>query len=109
MSEPSPLYRQLLHLTEQACSRLSEANREALAPLLVERQAVIESIQALTPPPDPHAIRQVLDLDRKLLDFLETEKARIAEALAEISKCRQLLESYHGAPPRSAVYVERLG
>jgi len=70
---------------------------------------VIESIQALTPPPDPHAIRQVLALDRKLLDFLEAEKARIAEALAQISKCRQLLESYHGAPPRSAVYVERLG
>lgn len=109
MSDASRLYPELLRLTEQACARLSDVNRDALAPLLVERQAVVDAIQALTPPPDPSAIGKILDLDRKLLDFLETEKARIAEALAQIAQCRKLLESYHGAPPRSAVYVETLG
>ena len=109
MPDASRLYPELLRLTEQACARLSEANRDALAPLLVERQAVVDAIQSQTPPPDPHAIGKILDLDRKLLDFLEAEKARVAEALAQIAQCRKLLASYHGAPPRSAVYVETVG
>jgi len=107
--EPHLLYPELLRLTERACARLSAVNRDALAPLLEERQAVVDAIQTLMPPADPSAIRKILDLDRKLLEFLEAEKARIAESLEEIARCRQLLESYHGAPPRSAVYVETLG
>lgn len=109
MSDQRPLYPELLRLTEQACARLSEGNREGLAPLLAERETLVDAIRDLALRPDPHAIHRILDLDRKLLDFLEAEKARIADALAQIAKCRQLLESYHGAPPRSAVYVETLG
>ena len=109
MAEPKSLYPELLHLTEQACARLREGSHGALVALLAERETVVQAIRDSTPPPDPDAIGRILDVDRRLLDVLEVEKGRIAEALAQIAQCRRLLESYHGAAPQGPVYVETVG
>lgn len=109
MTDARRPYAELAALTEAALAGLRDGEASHLAAFAERRAALIERLRDGGAPADVAALTRLLDLDRELLALVEREKARIGDELSRLSKCRQLLGSYRGAAPRSAVYIERLG
>jgi hypothetical protein len=115
---PSParaitLYQELVRLGEATAARLRDGDDDGLESAMAQREALLAAISATPVPPTEApeisaAIRRVLALDQEMLAFLEARKAQVRHELAKISESRAALESYRGAPPRGAAYVERL-
>lgn len=99
----------LARLTEAAYARAVDGDVGAATALITEREAVLAGLRRDRPPVDGETARRVLDLDRALLARVEAERARVGLELRQLAECRRLLESYRGAPPRSAAYFDGTG
>lgn len=106
--EASP-WAELARLTEAALERAAEGDAGAIEALVTEREAIVAAIRRDHPPVDSETARRGLDLDRALLAQVEAERARVGHELRQLAECRRLLESYRGAPPRSAAYFDGTG
>ena len=108
------LYRELVATSEAMVSRLRDGDETGLASAMDERDALLAAI-GITPvqpsetPDIAAAIGRVLAYDESLRKLLEAQKAQVGDELAKVAESRAALQSYRGAPPRSAAYVERLG
>ncbi len=100
---------ELARLTEDAAARVADGDAEALEALLAKREVVLAAIRRDHPPVDGETARRALDLDRALLAQVEAEQARVGLDLRQLAEWRRGLESYRGAPPRSAAYFDGTG
>jgi MoxR-like ATPase len=107
------LYHELARLSEETRARLRDGDDDFLEAALERRDALLAAI-AETPvrpgeaPEVSAAIRQALALDRELLALLESRREEVRRDIARITEGRAALQSYRGAAPSGAIYIERL-
>lgn len=99
----------LARLTADASARAAAGDDDAVEALVAQRERLLAVIGRDRPPVDDETARGVLGLDRALLARVEAHRARVGLELRQLAECRRLLESYRGAPPRSAAYFDGKG
>ena len=107
-------YRELARLSAETRARLRDGDDEILDAAIERRAALLAEIADTRVRPDEApeiraAIGDVLTLDRELLALLESRREQVRRELAQIAEGRAALQSYRGAAPSGAIYVERLG
>lgn len=103
------LYEELERVTAEACVAATKGDGHQLATLVDQREALVELIQRVEVPVDAAAVRRILDLDRELLAGIAERRARLRQDLEELARAKRSLTSYAAVPPRSAVYLQRMG
>lgn len=106
-------YRELARLSAETYARLEAGDDAVLDEAFERRHALLTAIAHTAVPADEApevtaAIGDVLALDQQLLTLLVSQRDAVRRDLAGIAERRTALQSYRGAAPSGAVYVERL-
>jgi hypothetical protein len=105
--------RELARLSAETCARAEAGDEAFLDEAFERRHALLTGIAHTAVPADEApevraAIGDVLALDEQLLTLLVSQRDAVRQELARIGERRTALQSYRGADPSGAVYVERL-
>lgn len=107
-------YQELARLSQETCARLQAGDDEFLVEAIARRDVLLAAIAKTSigldeAPEVSLAIRHALALDRDLLALLESRREQVRKDLAQVAEGRAALQSYRGASPSGAIYIERLG
>jgi hypothetical protein len=112
--------RALADASIEALSRLREGDERGVAEMLERREHVLTRLAdagvSTASPRDAEAAaalieagRGITSLDGDIVALLRSQQAAVARELERLGHARQMLKSYGGSRPGSALFVERLG
>ena len=112
-SSPAAPYEALARLSDETIARLDGGDADFLDEAALQRDHLLSAIATITVAPEDAAvvaaaIRRALAADARLLERLETHREQARRELAKVAGGRTALQSYRGAAPSGAIYIERL-